>query len=104
MFYLLVRFGRVSRGCGHETLDTLQPSENGSKRYWGFGERVLPIKERVAQIWGRLNCRDVLPIVDSLLAATAHAHRLSLVTRNVKDIERTGVRCVNPFERAGSIN
>ena len=63
-----------------------------------FGERVLPVNERIAQIWGRLNARDVLPVVDSLLAATAQAHGLTLVTRNLKDIERSGVRCLNPFE------
>ncbi|MGA2409670.1 MAG: type II toxin-antitoxin system VapC family toxin [Candidatus Binataceae bacterium] len=63
-----------------------------------FGERILPVNERVAQIWGRLNAGHVLPAVDSLLAATAEAHGLTLVTRNVKDIERSGVRCLNPFE------
>jgi toxin FitB len=65
-----------------------------------FRDRVLPIDERVAQHWGRLNARDTLPVIDSLLAATAEAHGLTLVTRNVKDIERSGVRCVNPFEPA----
>jgi toxin FitB len=63
-----------------------------------FSERVLPVNERVAQIWGRLNARELLPVVDSLLAATAEAHHLTLVTRNVKDIERSGVPCLNPFE------
>jgi len=62
-----------------------------------FGERVLPVDERVEQLWGRLNAREALPVVDSLLAATAEAH-LTLVTRNLKDIERSGVRCLNPFE------
>ena len=68
-----------------------------------FGERVLPVDERVAQVWGRMNAREPLAAVDSLLAATAEAHGLILVTRNLKDIERSGVRCLNPFEPAGSI-
>jgi toxin FitB len=63
-----------------------------------FGDRVLPLNERIAQIWGRFNSPDVLRVVDSLLAATAQAHGLTRVTRNVKDIERSGVRCLNPFE------
>ncbi|MGA7872409.1 MAG: type II toxin-antitoxin system VapC family toxin [Candidatus Binatus sp.] len=67
-----------------------------------FSERVLPVDERVAQIWGRINAREPLAVVDSLLAATAEAHGLTLVTRNLKDIERSGVRCLNPFEPAGS--
>ena len=63
-----------------------------------FGERVLPIDGKIAQIWGHLNAREVLPVVDSLLAATAQAHGLTLVTRNIKDVELSGVRCLNPFE------
>jgi predicted nucleic acid-binding protein len=68
-----------------------------------FGERVLPIDERVAQVWGRMNARAPLAAVDSLLAATAEAHGMTLVTRNLKDIERSGVRCLNPFEPSGSV-
>jgi predicted nucleic acid-binding protein len=66
-----------------------------------FGERVLAIDARVAQDWGRLSARGKFPVVDALLTATAHAHGLTLVTRNVKDLERTGVRCLNPFDFAG---
>jgi predicted nucleic acid-binding protein len=32
------------------------------------------------------------------MAATAEVYGLTLVTRNIKDIERTGARCLNPFE------
>jgi predicted nucleic acid-binding protein len=63
-----------------------------------FAERILPVDERVAQIWGRMNAREPLAAIDSLLAATAEAHGLTVVTRNLKDIERSGVRCLNPFE------
>jgi len=38
-----------------------------------------------------------LPVLDGLLAATAKIHGLTLVTRNLKDVERTGVSCMNPF-------
>lgn len=41
---------------------------------------------------------DPLPVIDSLLAATAIVHGLTLVTRNVDDVARTGVSVVNPFE------
>jgi toxin FitB len=62
-----------------------------------FSDRVLPVDERIAQNWGRINARENFPAVDSLLAATADVHGLILVTRNTKDIERSGVRCLNPF-------
>jgi predicted nucleic acid-binding protein len=41
---------------------------------------------------------STLPLVDSVLAVTALAHDLTLVTRNTKDIKDTGVRFLNPFE------
>ncbi|BBL75784.1 hypothetical protein MishRS11D_28820 [Methylomagnum ishizawai] len=59
--------------------------------------RILPITQAIAERWGYLNARDPLPVIDSLLAATALEHGLILVTRNVKDVERTGVRLLNPF-------
>ncbi len=37
-------------------------------------------------------------MVDALMVATAETHGLTLVTRNIKDIERTGTRCLDPFE------
>jgi hypothetical protein len=61
-------------------------------------DRILPIDEAIADEWGRLNVPDPLPVVDGLLAATAKIHGLTLATRNVKDIERTGTRFINPFD------
>ena len=62
-----------------------------------YADRLLPIDLRVADLWGRMNVPNPLSAVDGLLAATAIVHDLTLVTRNVKDVERTGVRIHNPF-------
>lgn len=62
-----------------------------------FHSRLLPIDVRVAALWGELSSPDPLPVVDGLLAATALVHGLTLVTRNTKDVERTGVTLLNPF-------
>jgi predicted nucleic acid-binding protein len=48
--------------------------------------------------WGRLNVPDPLPVVDGLMAATASSRNWTFVTRNVKDLARTRVRLLNPFE------
>lgn len=66
----------------------------------GHRDRILSIDEAVAEEWGRLNVPDPIPVVDGLMAATAQVHGLTLATRNVRDVARTGVSCVNPFEPA----
>ena len=38
-----------------------------------------------------------VPSLDSQIAATAHRHSLTVVTRNTSDFEKTGVKVVNPF-------
>jgi hypothetical protein len=62
-----------------------------------FADRLLPVDERVADQWGRLGAQQPLPLLDALLAATALVHDLTLVTRNLDDLARTGVRVLNPF-------
>jgi predicted nucleic acid-binding protein len=59
--------------------------------------RILPIDHEIVEEWGRLNVPDPLPVIDGLLAATAHVHDLTLVTRNVADVARTGVTALNPW-------
>ena len=63
----------------------------------GYTDRLLPVDARIADLWGRLNVPDPISAVDGLLAATAIVHGLTLVTRNVKDVARTGVTLHNPF-------
>jgi toxin FitB len=62
--------------------------------------RILPITQAIGDRWGRINSPDRLPVIDGLLAATALEHGLILVTRNVRDIERSGVSFLNPFTDA----
>jgi toxin FitB len=60
-------------------------------------DRILEVDLPVAEQWGRLNVPDPLPVIDGLLAATALVHGLTLATRNVKDVARSGAEIVNPF-------
>ncbi len=67
-----------------------------------FAGRILSIDEGVADRWGRLaaqaaSATRLLPVIDGLLAATALHHNLTLVTRNTKDVEITGVPLFNPW-------
>lgn len=62
-----------------------------------FVDRLVPVTEDVAEIWGHRSVRSAVPTADGLIGATAEAHNWALVTRNVKDFENTGVRLLNPF-------
>lgn len=63
-----------------------------------FGNRVLPFDTAVAEQRGRMNAVRPLPVIDALLAATAKANGLTLVTRNVADVAELDVDVLNPFE------
>jgi hypothetical protein len=65
--------------------------------------RVLSINARVADEWGRLQAEAraknvVLPVVDSLLAATARRYQVVLATDNTSDFRGVGLKIVNPFD------
>jgi predicted nucleic acid-binding protein len=62
-----------------------------------YSERILPVTLEVAQEWGRLSALRPIPPEDGLLAATALVHRLTLVTRNVRNVEGLGVSLLNPW-------
>jgi predicted nucleic acid-binding protein len=65
-----------------------------------FTGRVLGMDTAVADRWGRLlgQAKRPLPAVDSLLAATALSHDLTLVTRNLKDFNVGGLNVFNPWQ------
>ncbi|QDD63060.1 type II toxin-antitoxin system VapC family toxin [Herbaspirillum seropedicae] len=66
-----------------------------------FAGRILPVDATVADRWGRLQAqaRRPLPAIDSLLAATALTHGLSLITRNLKDFQYADLQVISPWSR-----
>ena len=96
--------GEIRRGV--ESLRGRDPSAALAVEQWlarivdGFAERVLPVDAEVADRWGRLTVPNPIPAIDGLLAATALAHDLALVTRNARDVEATGARRAQP-DRTG---
>ncbi|MFV3130050.1 type II toxin-antitoxin system VapC family toxin [Niveispirillum sp. KHB5.9] len=62
-----------------------------------FRDRILPINAAIAQRCAHLHVPDRQPQGDSLIAATALVHRLTIVTRNVRDFEPMGVPILNPW-------
>ena len=62
-----------------------------------FSARVLPVDTAVAQRCARLHTPDPLAERDVLIAATALVHGMTVVTRNARDFEATGVPLLNPW-------
>jgi predicted nucleic acid-binding protein len=69
-----------------------------------FTGRILPVDAQVADRWGRLlsAAGRPLPAIDSLLAASAAQHGLSMVTRNSRDFADLGLDVINPWVTSSS--
>lgn len=102
VFLSVLVLGEIRRGVVR--LRNRQPDRAASIERWLrsglqlFAGRVLVVDARVAHLWGTITSARSLPVIDSLLAATAICHDLVLVTRNARDIHDTGVRWLNPFD------
>ena len=101
VFLSVLTIGEVRKGI--ESVRRRDPRSAQALEAWlaeviaTQGERMLPVDEAIADRWGRFNVPDPLPAIDGLLAATASVHGLTLVTRNVRHVERTGGNLLNPF-------
>jgi predicted nucleic acid-binding protein len=63
-----------------------------------FHNRIIPVDHAIAVEFGEIQAKaGPLPSLDTLIAATAVTRRLTLVTHNVKDMERTGAAILDPW-------
>lgn len=81
------------------------PKQGGRLRKWlddhvrpQFAGRILPIDDAIATRCAQLHIPDRRNEADALIAATALVHKLSVVTRNVKDFHETGVVVIDPWQ------
>lgn len=64
--------------------------------------RILSFNSSVATVWGRqesdFSAKGCpMPMPDSFIAATARRHNLTIVTRNIADYKRPGIKTFNPY-------
>ncbi|MBP0615529.1 type II toxin-antitoxin system VapC family toxin [Jiella mangrovi] len=106
----------LSTVTGAEIVDGIEKNEReGANRkaallraWWEtvehlYADRILPFDIRAARIAGKLLDRargeGLDPsFADIAIAATAEAHDLSVLTRNIKDFAPLGVACINPHD------
>ncbi len=76
----------------------------------GIGKiHCLPWETATGLRWAKLLAAlratgDAMPIKDSMIAATALVHGLTVATRNARDFAKAGVRVVNPFATDSGIS
>jgi predicted nucleic acid-binding protein len=67
-----------------------------------FENRILNITPEISRYWGNVQGElekqgKPMPIIDGLIATTALVHDMILVTRNVDDVARSGVKIHNAW-------
>jgi predicted nucleic acid-binding protein len=68
-----------------------------------FKTRIIDITLKVAKQWGETQGISEshgrpMPTIDGLIAATGLTHDLTVVTRNIADMQQSGVTLLNPWE------
>lgn len=102
LYLSVLVIGEIRQGI--EGLRRRDPVQAGHLENWlaelrrRYADRILPIDEEVSEEWGRINAPDPISSRDGLMAATAKVRNMTFVTRNTADVERSGVRLLNPFK------
>jgi toxin FitB len=101
LFLSVLTLGELSKGVAlKRRTDPAAASELGT---WvegiatNFADRILPIDTATALRWGELSAGGNPPVIDMLIAATALSRDLTLVTRNTRDFQSTGVLLLDPW-------
>ena len=106
LFVSLFSIGEIRRG-----ILRLPPSHRRDELTQAFDSQLLPLfsdklvawNRKAAEVWAEIythgeevgRCPSLL---DSMIGATALAHGMAMVTRNVRDFQFEGLKVINPFD------
>ena len=102
LFLSVVTVSEIQRGIVRQQVKDAVFSERLKK--WldlllrNYGDRILPVTADVARHWGTLSAQVGHDGADVIIAATAHHHGLTVVTRNERHFDQLGVPVINPFD------
>jgi predicted nucleic acid-binding protein len=105
-FVSAVTVGEIQEGI--ETLPDEDPRKEKLRAWFEkqiletYEGNIIAFDKQVALKWGEIKGRTnrmgkSRPDLDAQIAATAAAHDMTVLTRNVSDMEYTGVKVENPF-------
>lgn len=102
LYLSAVTVGEIERGIARQ--QRRAPSFARELSLWldrvlaWYGDRILDVDVPTARRWGRLSGDLGHDRADLIIAATALEHGLTVVTRNVRHFEPTGVPVFNPYD------
>lgn len=106
LFLSMITIGEIQKGIsklldGRKKKQQLQNWLNNDLQE-RFKDRILEITIGTAYVWGQVlgACEKkgvTLPAIDSLIASQGIFHKMTVVTRNISDMESIGVQLFNPW-------
>jgi hypothetical protein len=103
LFISVLTIGELRKGIAGKKLRDPDPNAASRLAAWvegleiSFADRILGIDAAIARLWGEWSGERPRPVVDTLLAATAVHHDLTLVTRNLRDVRGIEVKLLDPW-------
>lgn len=107
LFISILSIGEIKKGI--IKIEQQQPQRYQKLTLWlqtvelRFSERIINLDYKIINCWaiicGQGEAKgQKLPIMDSLIAATAYEHDLTIVTRNVTDFQFSSVQVFSPWD------
>ena len=102
LYISAITVGEIERGITQQR--RVNPTFARELAHWldrvltGYNDRILPVDLAAARRWGQLSAMTGHESADLLIAATALERGLTVVTRNARHFEPTGVAVMNPVE------